>query len=352
MPAPRDAACVDVADHENSPGSAVVPLVSVIVPVYNAVSFLEATVASILDQTYSRIEVLLIDDGSTDGSGELCDRLGRMDDRIRVIHQPNSGIGAAQNAGLDVATGDLVTFCDNDDLMLPSLIARLVEILMNSGADMSCCRWANVGASAAAEERRRRSDDPPGEVVVFGEPARHYQEVFSLAHRRLSRRELQYFSEANWGKLYRAALWDGVRFPVGVYAQDVAVAMDLYLRMETVASCSDVLYLWIQHPQSVSHGSRRTSYFHDIVVAHAHVFDLALEAGITPARAYGGMMTLDAEWRSIRDDDDGALYLDDERQVADRVARLTPGQRLRCRILHLIRRLEVRVYRLTVHRRR
>lgn len=333
----------DGADH---------PLVSIIVPVYNAAAFLEATVESILNQSHRRIEVLLVDDGSTDFSGGICDQFAARDTRVRVIHQDNAGIGAAQNAGLDAATGDLITFCDNDDLMSSLLVERLVAILVDADADMSCCRWANVGASVATEELRRHADAPPGEVLVFGEPARHYQEVFSLAHRRVTRRELQYFSEANWGKLYRASLWDGIRFPERVYAQDVAVAMDLYRRMRTVASCADVLYYWLQHPSSVSHDRRRARYFHDIVQAHSHAFDLALESGITPARAYGGMMTIDLEKRSVRDEDDRALHLADAARVAAQVARLTTSQRWRCRALHLIRRLEVRVYRLTVHRRR
>lgn len=312
---------------------------------------MRATVESILEQTYRSIEVLLVDDGSTDGSGEICDVLAAGDARVRVIHQANAGIGAAQNAGLDAARGELLTFCDNDDLMRSTLVARLVAILLDADADMSCCRWANIGASDAAEELRRPGA-ASGKVIVFGEPARRYQEVFSLAHRRIARRELEYFSEANWGKLYRARLWDGVRFPEGVYAQDVAVAMDLYLRMRTVASCSDVLYLWLQHPESVSHHLRRTRYFHDIVRAHAHAFDLALAAGITPVRAYGGMMTLDLERRSTRDVDDRSLYLADRSLVAERTAELTFAERLRCRLFHVVRRLEVRVYRLTVHRRR
>lgn len=327
------------------------PLVSIIVPVYNASQFLEATVDSILSQTYRHLEVLLIDDGSTDTSGAICDRYAVSDPRVQVIHQSNAGIGAAQNAGLDAANGDLITFCDNDDLMLPGMIDRLVEILLDADADMSCCRWVNIGASVAADEVRRRIDEPSGRVLVFGEPAKHYQEVFSLAFRRITRRELQYFSEANWGKLYRAAVWDGIRFPEHVYAQDVSVSMDLYLRMSTVVSCSDVLYCWLQHSESVSHDSRDTIYFHDIVRAHSHAFDLALSAGVTPSRAYGGMKTLDLERKSIRSEEDRLLYLADRAHVRAQIGRLSTQQRWRSAALHVIRRLEVRVYRLTVHRR-
>src|SRR5688500_20854 len=106
------------------------PTVSIIVPVYNSALYLEACVSSILEQDYENIEVLLVDDGSTDDSGEICDRFAASDDRVIVLHRENGGIAAAQNTGLDAASGELVTFCDNDDLMSTHLIGRLVEILL------------------------------------------------------------------------------------------------------------------------------------------------------------------------------------------------------------------------------
>lgn len=327
-------------------------LVSVVVPVYNSAAHLGACVRSILDQTHRELEVILVDDGSTDGSGALCDRLADADQRVRVLHQENGGIAAAQNAGLDAATGELITFCDNDDLMLPRMLERLVEILESTGADMSCCRWRNLGASRGTTEMRSHGDDTFGPVTVIPDPARAYQTVFSLAMRRLLRIEARYFSEANWGKLYRARLFDGVRFPSGRYAQDVAVAMSLYARMSRVASCVDVLYYWLQRGDSVSHALRSTQYYSDIVHAHLESFDVALRMGITPARAYSGLMTLRFERRSAVTGVDRAIYLADREQVRARVRRLTFGQRLRCRLLYLLRAAEVQVYNRTVHRRR
>lgn len=327
-------------------------LVSIIVPVYNAGGRLDDCVASILAQDHERIEVILIDDGSDDGSGAACDRWAERDQRVTAVHQLNGGISAAQNAGLDRATGDFITFCDNDDIVSPRLVARLLDILLDADADMSMCRWTSAGPSTADAVVRAGVGQPAGAVEVFDDPGRWYQSVFSLAHRRAARRELRYFSEANWGKLYRAELFDGIRFPEGHYAQDVAVAMDLYLRMRRVASCADALYVWVQHPQSVSHRERRTRYFDDIVRAHGRCFELALAAGITPARAYGGMMTLGLERRSVRDDADAELYREDRSYVRERVRMLSVRQRLVCSLLHRVRRLENIVYRLTIHRRR
>ncbi|MFE1645649.1 glycosyltransferase family 2 protein [Microbacterium sp. P01] len=326
--------------------------VSVIVPVYNAVAHLRACVASILAQTHRDLEVILVDDGSTDGSGELCDELGAADARLRVIHQRNGGIGAAQNAGLDVASGSFITFCDNDDLMSPHLVKRLLDVLVETDADISCCRWWNVGASTAAASLAAHTDDPPGEVLAFDDAARSYQTVFSSALRRLRRDELRYFSEANWGKLYRASMFDGIRFPAGRYAQDVSVAMDLYLRARRVASCSDRLYFWLQRGDSVSHSLRSASYFHDILRAHAHSFTAALDHGIVPARAYFGLTALRRERQSVRTASDAAMYREDRALVCMLKSRLSARQRAHCAGLSLLRRAEVLVYDRTVHRRR
>lgn len=327
------------------------PKVSIIVPVYNSARYLEACVSSILAQDYANIEVLLVDDGSTDASGEICDRFAAADDRVVTIHRPNGGIAAAQNSGLDAATGELVTFCDNDDLMSARLISRLVDILRATGADMSCCRWYNVGASAAASLRDSTADAPFGDFIAFDQPGRYYQGVFSVLLRKLTRRELYYFSEANWGKLYRRSLFEGIRFPEHRYAQDVAIAMDLYQRMGLVASTEDRLYFWLQRPDSVSHNLRSTRYYHDIVHAHGRCFELAMADGILPARAYFGLKALRNEKRSVVTAEDQALYEQDRRYVAERIASLTMWQRLQCAALHWLRFLEVQVYNRTIHRR-
>lgn len=102
-------------------------MVSIIVPAYNCIKSLEYCTRSIQQQTYAGFELILVDDGSTDGSGKLCDRFAAEDDRIRVIHKPNGGVSSARNAGIDAATGGYITFCDSDDYLEPDYLETLVQ---------------------------------------------------------------------------------------------------------------------------------------------------------------------------------------------------------------------------------
>ena len=114
------------------------PLISVIVPVYRVEQYLDTCVSSILAQTYNNLEVILVDDGSPDNSGVLCDCWAEKDARVRVIHQKNAGGGAARNAGLDVATGEFVSMIDSDDYLHPNLYQHLYS-LMTDGVDIAEC---------------------------------------------------------------------------------------------------------------------------------------------------------------------------------------------------------------------
>ena len=109
-------------------------LVTVVVPVYNVRPFLETCLDSLLQQTYPYLEILLIDDGSTDGSGDLCDHYARKDSRIQVIHQENGGLGAARNEGIRRARGEYLSFVDSDDWVSPAMIQELYQALKKQEA--------------------------------------------------------------------------------------------------------------------------------------------------------------------------------------------------------------------------
>ena len=111
------------------------PLVSVIIPVYNTAKYLERCIESVLSSSYGNLEILAIDDGSTDGSGEILDRLAETDKRLIVVHQENQGVAASRNKGLDLASGTFLTFVDSDDYIGENYIRRFVSCMKKNAAD-------------------------------------------------------------------------------------------------------------------------------------------------------------------------------------------------------------------------
>ena len=114
-------------------------LISVIVPVYNVRSYLEKCFESVAGQNYRNLEIILVDDGSTDGSGALCEELARRDSRVRVIHKKNGGLGSARNAGIDAARGEILSFIDSDDWIEPGMYDTLTEIMHRENAQIIAC---------------------------------------------------------------------------------------------------------------------------------------------------------------------------------------------------------------------
>lgn len=127
------------------------PKLSVIVPVYNVEKYLDKCITSILGQTYTNIELILLDDGSRDGSGAICDKHAAADHRIRVIHKPNSGVSRTRNIGLEMATGELVTFVDSDDYLAPDYFADMADALLASSSDLVMAGHTRIDADSTKE---------------------------------------------------------------------------------------------------------------------------------------------------------------------------------------------------------
>lgn len=128
-------------------------MISIIVPVYNTEKYLYRCIQSILAQTYTDFELLLINDGSTDFSGEICDKYAKIDSRVRVFHKENGGVSSVRNLGLDNAMGELVMFCDSDDYMKPDMCEVLCNTLQNKGADVVICGTEETGGGYWKPER-------------------------------------------------------------------------------------------------------------------------------------------------------------------------------------------------------
>lgn len=339
------------------------PLVSVIVPVYNAEQYLCYCVDSILGQSYTNLEVILVDDGATDRSPIICDEYAAHDSRVRVLHQENGGIAKAQNTGLDNAHGAYIAFADNDDILDRRNIEYLLRAIQTTGADMSKARWRQFGVSQLDEvsSGARNGAATPDTITVFQEPLRAYQTVFCKSLRIMGEifgrhTEARYFNEANWCRLYKRDLWEDLRFESGCYAQDIRMAGPLYARMKKVADVDTVLYYWLQQPTSVTHSKRTASFWHDNVTAAATNFRFTLDQDVIPYRNYFGLVA------SIRDEEvglrdlgsqcnaeDWRRYQDDADTVKKLIGKLSPIQRLHCCGLAAIRRLENAVYDRNIH---
>lgn len=209
------------------------PLISVIVPVYNAEAFIDQCLESIVAQTYRHLEIIVVDDGSTDGSGTQCDRWAGRDERIRVIHQPNGGHSAARNAALDVMTGDLVMMVDSDDVVHPDCAATLLDVMNRTGADIAVCDYvAFYGsepcfpAATAGAATITRYDQHEALMAVL------YQ---------------QHLTHSPWARLFKASVLQDIRFPLGIIYEDLAIIYSLLKRCSLVATTSQVLYGYRQH---------------------------------------------------------------------------------------------------------
>lgn len=184
-------------------------MISVIIPVYNTKQYLRSCLDSILSQTYSDLELLFIDDGSTDGSAELLDSFKERDDRIRVIHQENAGVSAARNRGLSEARGDYITFVDSDDTLEPDMYETLLGLVQEYGVDIAHCSYNRV------EENRIKPVGNTGNR--FLQNREEALECFLAG---------KLYSASCWNKLYARRLFEGVRF-----RQDIKMSEDLLVNI-------------------------------------------------------------------------------------------------------------------------
>lgn len=207
--------------------------VSIIVPVYNTANYLRNCLDSIVSQTYQNIQIILVDDGSTDESGIICDQYTEKDSRIRVIHKKNAGVSAARNTGLEVADGDFVAFFDSDDEVLPNMIEDLVKT-----ADEY-----NVAIVQSAGPIIPNVPET-GNVKVLNKN-RVLDENFSFS---------DYYKPSLWLGIYRADLFNGIRFPDEIhFYEDFTVLTLLAAKADQVAFLDRRYYNYIQRIGSANH---------------------------------------------------------------------------------------------------
>lgn len=214
-------------------------LISVIVPIYKVEALLPRCIDSILAQTYKNLEIILVDDGSPDGCGRICDEYARKDPRIRVIHQENAGLAGARNAALEIARGEFFGFVDSDDRIAPDMYETLLRSMEQEDADIAICG--------------RYMEMESGELIpMFDFPK---QKVFDN-HEAIRRFLLsEGLDAAAWDKLYRRSLWGDARYPLRYVSEDVPVTSRLLAKANRVVHCGKPLYYYLQRAGSLSHAA-------------------------------------------------------------------------------------------------
>lgn len=208
------------------------PTISIITSVYDAKDYLPITVKSILAQTFTDFELILVEDGSPNGCGELCDELAKTDGRIRVVHKPNGGPASAANAGLDAATGRYISYVDSDDLLEPDFLETLYNMVTESGCPLAAC-----GAECIDEAGNRlgRGVTVAEDLLGEGDALDQFYDVL---------RDGGMYCMVTWNKLYDARLFEGVRHDETMFFGDDANIMDKIYDGHRIVATNKPLYLY------------------------------------------------------------------------------------------------------------
>lgn len=216
--------------------------VSVIVPVYNVQDYMAECIDSLVKQTYRELEIILIDDGSTDESGLLCDKFAQQDARIQVIHQKNQGAGAAKNSGLDAATGEYLIFADSDDVLPLDSVRNRVNLLERYDADVVQGTYINFQTRV-----------PESENIAFDE-----RKVQLLSKDEIIDSYIDNWENALlWNKIYKTEYVKGIRFPVGHCIDDEFFTYQTLFRVQKMLKADMLVYYYRQRVSSVMNDPSR-----------------------------------------------------------------------------------------------
>lgn len=210
------------------------PLVSIIVPIYKVEPYLQRCLDSIVNQTYTNLEIILVDDGSPDGCPQICDEYATRDKRIVVIHKENGGLSSARNAGLDVCKGEYISFVDSDDWVEKNYIESLLYIAIKENADIT------IGENFISRNKNISINKSYNTKVYISKDA-----IFHL----LKNNHIAF--TVSWGKLYKRELFSSLRFPIGKYHEDEFTTYILFYNSKKIAYTSEILYYYDQRAGSI-----------------------------------------------------------------------------------------------------
>lgn len=212
------------------------PLISVVVPIFNVENYLPRCVDSIMAQTYSNLEILLVDDGATDSCPKICDEYAKKDFRIKVIHKVNGGLSSARNAGIERMTGQFCLFIDSDDFIDSEMVSKLYNVAKEKDADIVTCQFVKYYDDKSVEYYSNKSD-------------------ISIWTGKQALAQMFYPGGIGWSacnKLYRSRLFEKVRYVEGVYWEDMATTYLLFEQCRLVVETPYRLYYYYIRNTSIT----------------------------------------------------------------------------------------------------
>lgn len=241
------------------------PELSIIVPIYKVEKYLDECIQSILGQTFTDLELILVDDGSPDACPQMCDAAAEQDSRVRVIHQKNGGLSAARNTGIEAARGNWLGFVDSDDFVAPDFYEKLYNAAVNADADCAVC------SVQLTHEDGSRMDTPP-QWKVYGGGYTGEDVLKTITWQN----NAPYL--VAWNKLYRREVFRTLRYPVGRINEDVFIFAELFDTIKMVACVEQPLYFYRQRKDSIMQ-SKCTLRNLDEMWSFVHCFECFQRSG-------------------------------------------------------------------------
>lgn len=215
-------------------------LVSVIIPVFNVKPYLKEALDSVIYQTYENLEIIIVDDGSTDGSGEICDEYAVKDKRIQVLHQENKGLSNARNVGLDMMTSKFVVFLDPDDAYDVSFIEKMMSAITREKVDLIVCKYTVQHTTGLLKCENKEKSAPSIEAGVYGRVSALQALTDGM------------INVSVWNKLYRRDLWKNIRFPEGHVYEDLDTMFKIFDICGEICVINHALYFHRKRPESIT----------------------------------------------------------------------------------------------------
>lgn len=209
-------------------------LISLIIPVYKVEKYLEKCIQSVINQTYENLQIILVDDGSPDNCGKICDEYAKKDHRIEVIHKSNGGLSDARNKGLEIAKGEYIGFVDSDDYIEADMYEVLYNLLKQYNADVSICNFYTVSQGKISIKNADNGINDYNRIEILKEI--------------LLDRNIQSYA---WNKLYKKELFDEIKYPIGKKYEDIGTTFYVFEKCNKIVVTSEPEYYYLKRSDSL-----------------------------------------------------------------------------------------------------